>query len=93
MPEEIYFTSGGTESDNWAIKGSAFSGINKDEIVTSSIEHHAILRACEDVEKLGYSVVYLPVDKQGTVQPQTLAGTIGNEQIKSYVRGSNVPPI
>ena len=57
MPEEIYFTSGGTESDNWAIKGSAFSGINKDEIITSSIEHHAMLRAGEDAEKLGYSVV------------------------------------
>lgn len=90
MPEEIYFTSGGTESDNWAIKGSAFSGINKDEIITSSIEHHAILRACEDAEKLGYSVVYLPVDKQGAVQPQTLAGTIGkNTRLVSIMFSNN----
>ena len=53
-PEEIYFTSGGTESDNWAVKGIAFAEAEKRSIVTSQIEHHAILRACETLEKHGY---------------------------------------
>ncbi|WP_322181548.1 cysteine desulfurase family protein [Neglectibacter caecimuris] len=72
-PEEIYFTSGGTESDNWAIKGSAFSDANKRATLTSMIEHHAILRACESIERLGYPVAYLPVDVNGIVQPELLS--------------------
>lgn len=71
-PEEIYFTSGGTESDNWVIKGSAFSDPLKHATITSSIEHHAILHACADIEKLGYPVAYLPVNSRGEVSPQTL---------------------
>lgn len=71
-PEEIYFTSGGTESDNWAIKGSAFSDPLKRATITSSIEHHAILHACTDIERLEYPVTYLPVNPRGEVSPQTL---------------------
>lgn len=72
-PEEIFFTSGGTESDNWAIKGSAFGDYEKRTMITSVIEHHAILRTCADVERMGYPVAYLPVDPEGLVDPQMLS--------------------
>ena len=73
LPEEIFFTSGGTESDNWAIKGCALSGGREDVIITSSIEHHAILRSCAAVERIGYPVAYLLVDHSGTVLPAKLS--------------------
>lgn len=66
QPDEIYFTSCGTESDNWVINGAA---LQKMPIVTSSIEHHAILRSCETVSKFGCSVTFLPVTHEGTVLP------------------------
>lgn len=69
MPEEIYFTSGGTESDNWAIKGMARRGAT---IFTSQIEHHAILHACAAAERMGATVRYLPVEPTGIVAPETL---------------------
>ena len=75
-PEEIYFTSGGTESDNWAIKGIAFAEAGKRAIVTSQIEHHAILRVCEALEKHGYPVAYLPVNREGVVTVETLESLI-----------------
>ena len=75
-PEEIFFTSGGTESDNWAIKGIAFEDSEKRAIITSQIEHHAVLRACEDIEKLGYPVAYLPVTKEGVVTTEALKSVI-----------------
>lgn len=75
-PEEIYFTSGGTESDNWAIKGSAFSDPEKRETITSSIEHHALLRACSAINGLGYPITYLGVSKDGVVSPHELANII-----------------
>ena len=78
LPEEIFFTSGGTESDNWAIKGCALSGGREDVIITSSIEHHAILRSCAAVERLGYPVAYLPVDNSGTVLPAKLSDYISD---------------
>jgi cysteine desulfurase len=78
-PEEIFFTSGGTESDNWAIKGVAFADATKHTIITSQIEHHAILRACEDVEKLGCPVIYLPVTKEGVVTPEVLNSAITSD--------------
>ena len=78
-PEEIFFTSGGTESDNWAIKGVAFADAEKHTIITSQIEHHAILRACEDVEKLGCPVIYLPVTKECVVTPEVLNSAITSD--------------
>ena len=71
QPEEIFFTSGGTESDNWAIKGTLQYGDSR-SILTSQIEHHAILNACATVERLGYPVSHLWVDKEGIVTPSTL---------------------
>lgn len=71
-PDEIYFTSGGSESDNWAIKGSVFSGKSKRSTITSQIEHHAILNACAAIERLEYPVTYLPVSDEGIVQPDRL---------------------
>lgn len=79
QPEEIFFTSGGTESDNWAIKGTAFSDPSKHAFITSVIEHHAILRPCADIERMGYPVSYLPVDYTGTVNVGTLSEYINSD--------------
>ena len=76
LPEEIYFTSGGTESDNWAIKGSAFSDAEKRATITSSFEHHAVLRSCKAIEKLGYPVVYLPPNGEGIISSERLKAVI-----------------
>ena len=76
-PEEIYFTSGGTESDNWAIKGIALNGAAA-QIITSQIEHHAILNSCRAVEAIGIPVIYLSVTKQGVVEPAILESAITN---------------
>lgn len=75
-PEEIFFTSGGTESDNWAIKGIAFSCVQKKKTITSEIEHHAILNACGALEGLGYPVSYIKPDKEGIISPQMLESVI-----------------
>lgn len=71
-PDEIYFTSGGTESDNWAIKSIGDDSAEK-IIVTSVIEHHAVLNACKRMQTRGNYVEYLAVDKEGVVSPQNLA--------------------
>lgn len=78
-PEEIFFTSGGTESNNWAIKGTAFSSSTKHAFITSVIEHHAILRPCADIGSMGYPVSYLPVDCTGTVDVGTLSEYITSD--------------
>lgn len=75
-PNEIYFTSGGTESDNWAIKATALVCGDQRATITSQIEHHAILNACASVERLGFPVTYLPVDSDGIVQPSSLESII-----------------
>ncbi len=75
--KEIYFTSGGSESNNWALKGVSFAARSKgNHIITSKIEHHAILKTCEYLEKLGYEVTYLDVDEAGMVDPTLLEATI-----------------
>lgn len=74
-PEEIYFTSGGTESDNWAIKG-LIEPDDKHLTITSQIEHHAVLNACSALERFDYPVVYLPVDAQGIITPEELSKVI-----------------
>lgn len=75
-PNEIYFTSGGTESDNWAIKGSVLLNGNRGTIITSSIEHHAVLYSCRAMESQGHSVTYLPVSQDGTVNLQNLQSAL-----------------
>lgn len=71
-PDEIFFTSGGTESDNWAIKGIAMSGEGNHTIITSSFEHHAVLHSCAAMERQGHTVVYLKPEKTGGISPDTL---------------------
>ena len=76
LPEEIYFTSCGTESDNWAIKGSAFSDAAHRATITSAFEHHAILNACKAIERMGYPVKYLQPDASGTISPKSLESAL-----------------
>lgn len=73
LPDEIYFTSGGTESDNWVIKGSAFSDPEKRATITSAFEHHAILHSCAAIERLGYPVAYMWPSGEGYITPEILA--------------------
>lgn len=81
-PQEIYFTSGGTESDNWAIKGTAVCHPNRRRrIISSQIEHHAVLRSCEFLADFGYDVVFLPVDGDGIVDCSALDAAINEDTI------------
>ena len=89
-PEEIYFTSGGTESDNWAIKGTAFSRRKKGKhIITTTIEHHAILHPCEYLATQGFEVTYLPVDNYGLVDPEKVRAAIREDTILISVMYAN----
>lgn len=74
-PSEIYFTSGGTESDNWALIGAAEAG-KRGHIITDMIEHHAILNTCAYLEKRDFDVTYLPVDHEGHVDPDAVMAAI-----------------
>lgn len=78
-PDEIFFTSGGTESDNWAIKGIAMSGEGNHTIITSSFEHHAVLHSCAAMERQGYKVVYLKPQRTGEISSDVLKGEIAEE--------------
>jgi cysteine desulfurase len=81
-PEEIVFTSGGTEADNFAIKGICYANkTNEKHIITSSIEHHAVLNPCKYLEEKGFNVTYLPVDKYGLVDPDKVKEAIRKETV------------
>ena len=89
-PQEVYFTSGGSESDNWALKGTAFANRKKgNHIITSAIEHHAILHTCEWLEKQGFEVTYLPVDEYGLVNPADVEAAITDKTILISIMAAN----
>jgi cysteine desulfurase len=87
-PEEIVFTSGGTESDNLAVKGLALAG-GRGHLITSQIEHHAVLRTCQALEAGGLAVTYLPVDHHGLVDPDDLKRAIRPDTIAISIMHAN----
>jgi cysteine desulfurase len=87
-PEELVFTSGGTESDNLAVKGVAQAHPGG-HIVTSQVEHHAVLRTCQALERAGWSVTYLPVDGEGLVDPDDLRRAIRPDTILITIMYAN----
>lgn len=89
-PNEIYFTAGGSEADNWAIKGIAESYAKKGKhIITSCIEHHAVLHTCEYLETKGYEVTYLPVDEYGMISLEDLRNAIREDTILITIMFAN----
>ena len=88
--EEIYFTAGGSESDNWALKATAEAYASKGKhIITTKIEHHAILHTCEYLEKNGYEVTYLDVDRDGLVDLEALKAAIRPDTILISIMFAN----
>jgi cysteine desulfurase len=89
-PSEIYFTSGGTESDNLAIKGIALKNKNKGKhIITSCFEHPAVLEVCKYLAKQGYEITYLPVTRDGLIQPDAVRDAIKKETILISIMHAN----
>ncbi len=87
---EVFFTGGGTEADNWAIKGIAMSLKNKgNHIITSSIEHHAVLHSCNYLEKYGFKITYLPVDEYGLISLEDLNNAIKEDTILISIMFAN----
>ena len=80
-PREIFFTSGGSEADNWAIKGAAYAqkAKGKTHIITTNFEHHAVLHAVQALEKEGFDVTYLSVDEKGLISPSQVADAIRDD--------------
>lgn len=89
LPEEIFFTSGGTESDNWAIKGTTFLNNTYKATITTAFEHHAVLRACESIERLKCPVAYMWPDKSGTITSEILSRYIKGDTLLVSVMFAN----
>lgn len=90
QPNEIYFTAGGSESDNWAVKAAAELNQTKGKhIITSAIEHHAVLHTCQYLEKLGYEVTYVGVDEYGVIRLDELEAAIRSDTILITVMAAN----
>ena len=88
--QEIYFTAGGSESDNWALKGAAFAHQEKGKhIITTQIEHHAILHTCQWLEAQGWQVTYLPVDADGFVTAQQVENALHPDTVLVSVMAAN----
>jgi len=88
--EEIVFTAGGTEADNLAVKGVAYANEHKgNHIITTSLEHHAVLEVCKFLERRGLRITYLPVDKYGLVDPDDVKKAITNKTILISVMHAN----
>lgn len=89
-PSEIYFTSGGSESDNWAIKGYAYANLKKgNHIITSQIEHHAVLHTCEFLKTQGFEITYLPVDEFGRISVKDVENAITSQTILISIMAAN----
>jgi len=89
-PRDIVFTSGGTESDNIAIQGIAFASKEKgDHIITTAVEHHAVLHTCQFLETQGFKVTYLPVNAEGMVSPEQVRDAITRETILISIMTAN----
>lgn len=88
-PSEIFFTSGGTEADNWAVKGTAFRHAPGKEVITSAIEHHAVLRSCTTLDRMGYPVTITSVDSEGLVDPAELKAALTPETVLATVMLAN----
>ena len=89
-PDEIFFTSGGTEADNWAIKGAALKNKNKgNHIITSSFEHHAVLQSCSFLGELGFDITYLPADTFGHVSSELLNNSLQEHTILTTIMLAN----
>lgn len=90
-PSELVFTGGGTESDNMALFGAAAQyGSNRKHLITTQIEHHAVLHACERLERLGYDVTYLPVDETGQINVEQLKAAVRDDTfLISVMHGNN----
>ena len=87
---ELYFTSGGSEADNWAIKGVALKNKDKgNHIITTTVEHHAVLHTCQFLEKQGFEVTYVPVDEFGMVSPEDIKNAITDKTILVSVMFAN----
>jgi cysteine desulfurase len=90
LPEEVYFTGGGSEADNWAIKGIASAHKNKgNHIITTKVEHHAVLETCEYLEKNGCEVTYLDVDEEGFINLEDLKNAITDKTILVSIMFAN----
>lgn len=89
-PGEIYFTSGGTEADNWALAGMAEALSGKgNHIITTAIEHHAIINTCEYLKQRGFDITYLDVNKEGIINPKQLADAVRKDTILISIMAAN----